>query len=238
MPYSDEELQFDPVVQTVVCPLCKETVRVGSGGTSNYAQHENKPKCKDARAKLILRGGQPKPKPKPNASIIGFLKPKATLVTSQASAIPRSHPIQSSFASEPITSQNLSQPYVPTEIQAAEANPALDLVSRLWNLVQRLPSSVPEASEDDALAIFAGDPQALNNATSASEDLWEEVINGMLKHSLGWGTETDIKNIIQRGARGVEGLLNFVEYFVESRGVNEALFEGKLTHLMDEMDKL
>jgi hypothetical protein len=70
------------------------------------------------------------------------------------------------------------------------------------------------------------------------EDLWEEVINGLLKQSLGWGKETDIKSVVRRGPRGVEGLVKFVEYFVESRGVDEALFEGKLARLMEEMDKL
>jgi hypothetical protein len=37
--------------------------------------------------------------------------------------------------------------------------------------------------------------------------------------------------IIRRGRKGLDGLTEFMKYFVVKRGVDEALFEGKLTHL-------
>ena len=41
-----------------------------------------------------------------------------------------------------------------------------------------------------------------------------------------------MKDLIRRGRKGVEGLAIYARYFVEERGVNERLFDGKLSHLM------
>ena len=38
--------------------------------------------------------------------------------------------------------------------------------------------------------------------------------------------------IIRRGRWGLDGLLDFATYFVEERGMNAGLFEGKLTNLV------
>jgi len=50
--------------------------------------------------------------------------------------------------------------------------------------------------------------------------------------------EEDLDLIIQRGEKGLDGLANFVEYFVVKRGVKEGLFEGKLSHLMTALQTL
>jgi hypothetical protein len=110
-------------------------------------------------------------------------------------------------------------------------------VSRLEQLAAGLPMSVADATEEDSLAIFGQDPQTYDDPTIASEDLWEETINRVMKEGLGWGTEMDMSQVVRRGAKGVGGLIEFVRYFVESRGVDENLFEGKLRHIMEEMDR-
>lgn len=69
----------------------------------------------------------------------------------------------------------------------------------------------------------------MSGRARASEDLWQEVINGVLKGVLGWGTEIE-DDVIRRGDGGLGGLVRFVDYFVTERGVPEALFEGKHTH--------
>ena len=43
--------------------------------------------------------------------------------------------------------------------------------------------------------------------------------------------------IIRRGRKGLDGLGEFVKYFVVKRGVDEALFDGKLSHLMSALEK-
>ena len=41
-----------------------------------------------------------------------------------------------------------------------------------------------------------------------------------------------MSKIVRRGQWGLDGLVVFVTYFVENRGVSQALFEGKLSNLM------
>ena len=57
-------------------------------------------------------------------------------------------------------------------------------------------------------------------------------LNGVLKSTLGWGTEGNTDEVIRRGRWGLDGLVNFAAYFVEERGVSEGLFEGKLSNLV------
>ncbi|KAF6747646.1 hypothetical protein DFP72DRAFT_821447 [Ephemerocybe angulata] len=108
------------------------------------------------------------------------------------------------------------------------------VLSRLRLLVTHLPPTVPVATEADELAQYA-EPQRFDNPSIAGDDLWEEVLNSALKRGLGWGGDVDVDGILRRGKLGVEGLLGFVEYFVEGRGVPESLFEGKLSLIMDGM---
>ena len=62
-------------------------------------------------------------------------------------------------------------------------------------------------------------------------------LNGLLKSVLGWVTEGDMDKVIQRGRKGLDGLANFVKHFVVKRGVSIGLFEGKLAHLMSELER-
>ena len=71
-----------------------------------------------------------------------------------------------------------------------------------------------------------------------ADSLWETVLNAQLKSVLGWGMEEDLDLLIRRGGKGLDGLANFVEYFVVKRGVKEDLFEGKLSHLMTTLQTL
>lgn len=66
------------------------------------------------------------------------------------------------------------------------------------------------------------------------DELWEEVLNGMLKRQLGWGVVAD--DVIRRGEKGLDGLLQFIEYFILERSVNANLLEGKLASLMERLD--
>jgi hypothetical protein len=49
--------------------------------------------------------------------------------------------------------------------------------------------------------------------------------------------EGDMSEIVQRGQWGLDGLVKFVTYFVESRGVSQALFEGKLSNLVTALEE-
>ena len=81
--------------------------------------------------------------------------------------------------------------------------------------------------------MFSVMPESVDNPQVASEDLWEDTLNGMFKAALGWGTSLDVEAVSRNGRAGLNDLANFVEYFVRKRGVSEALIEGKLTYLME-----
>lgn len=114
--------------------------------------------------------------------------------------------------------------------------PVSSLVNQLKALAQRLCVEVSIRSvcdmKEDPLACFDVDPVAFDNQSISADDLWEEVINGMMKNGLGWGTELDVPSLLNTNGSGLMGLVRFVEYFVVKRKVDEGLFEGKLTHLM------
>jgi hypothetical protein len=62
-------------------------------------------------------------------------------------------------------------------------------------------------------------------------------LNNTLKSVFGWGSEQNMDEIIRRGKWGLDGLVKFVTYFIEERGLSEGLFEGKLEFLMKELEK-
>ena len=70
-----------------------------------------------------------------------------------------------------------------------------------------------------------------------ADDLWEVTLNCILKSALGWGMDGNIDEVIQHGKWGLDGLVNFVTYFMNERGVSEGLFEGKLGNLTTALKK-
>ena len=115
--------------------------------------------------------------------------------------------------------------------------PTTDFLEKLLYLIKHVPDTVPEATEYDRLAVFAGHPGDFDIPDLNVDDLWEEVLNKVLKSALGWGEEENMENMIRRGKMGLDGLANFVKHFVVKRGVQVALFEGKLARLTDALEQ-
>lgn len=111
-------------------------------------------------------------------------------------------------------------------------------MTKLRKLADLLPPSDPLANAEDRLAKLSGPPGTFDNPQCPANELWEEVLNGVLKDVLGWGCKILPRDIIRRGKDGLDGLICFVEYFVMNRGVEEGLFEGKLALLIEEMEQL
>jgi hypothetical protein len=130
--------------------------------------------------------------------------------------------------------ETIDQPLEPVENSEPPIN---DVLWKLYNLIENLPASIPEASEYDRLAIFSGNPADHDDPSLSADELWETTLNGLFKSALGWGTEGNMDNIIRRGQKGLDGLANFVKHFVVKRGVSMGLFEGKLTHLMNKLEE-
>ncbi|KAF8148808.1 hypothetical protein B0H34DRAFT_679492 [Crassisporium funariophilum] len=181
-------------------------------------------------------------KKKKITSIFTFLKPKPKPILS---TIHHSKPIHSQRL--PLTGSTIiptQSTAFPTPLAAALASisdpppRSSGLLAKLQHLIENLPETIPEGTQDDKLAYFAGDPVDFDNPSLNADELWEESLNSHLKSVFGCGAEDDIKNLIRRGSYGLDGLANFVKYFVATRGINEALFEGKLLHLMNELEEI
>jgi hypothetical protein len=111
--------------------------------------------------------------------------------------------------------------------RASSLLPATHIVRRLYAAIAKVPDTVPEANVHDALAAFSGDPSRKVDPAMGPDELWESVLNSMLKRQLGWGNTAESADIVRRGEMGLNGLVKFVEYFVVERGVDANLFEGK-----------
>jgi len=129
---------------------------------------------------------------------------------------------------------HLSKVYIQHLLQRQDSG----FLEKLHHLIGSLPNTILEASDDDKLAVFEGNPMDFDDPTLDADLLWETVLNALLKSVLGWGMEEDMDLIIRRGEKGLDSLANFVEYFVVKRGVKEGLFEGKLSHLMTALQTL
>ena len=119
-----------------------------------------------------------------------------------------------------------------------EKNRVSSFLNKLRYLIKNIPDSIPEGGDNDKLAAFCGDPKDLDDRSLDPDSLWEEVLNLLLKSSLGWGTEGNMEEIICKGRKGIEGLATFVEYFIEERGVSDSLFEGKLSYMLNYLKKM
>ena len=113
-----------------------------------------------------------------------------------------------------------------------------NFIKTLQNLVKELPDSIPEASEFDRLAVFGGAPKEFDDPALDADELWETTLNSVLKLTLGWAMEGNMNEIIHPGKWGLDGLVNFVTYFVEEWGVSGELFEGKLTYLVTALKEM
>ena len=82
-----------------------------------------------------------------------------------------------------------------------------------------------------------GNPRDFDNPDLDADNLWEEVLNKVLKSALGWGEEENMDDVIQRGRKGLDGLTNFVNFFVVKCGVQMSLFEGKLAWLVTTLEQ-
>lgn len=217
------------------CPDCRPHINCGPGGISNLTRwHQGTKICKETWIKLDNNKG------KKDGSLLSFLRKKPVPIASNSPAPALVH----------------STALVPSSTTAAVPAPALILVTshavseekslptpvpvikRIQVAVARLPLSVPEGMIGDALAGLRVDPTTLADPALGPNGLWERFLNGFLKTHLGWGIGAPGSELMRWGSLGMTGLLRFVEYFVAEHGVSPMLFEGKLNHLLEEVDKM
>ncbi len=221
-----------------ICPDCGTRVHCGTIGLANLEKcHRGTKTCIEARVKHDKEAAKQK-----NGSLLTFFqRPKVPAVPSMIPASKPVHGYKMAAAKDsdvgpiiPMTSENNKA------ASPLESTPMLKVSSflnKLQHLIENIPDNVPEAGDNDKLAIFGGNPKDFDDERLDPDGLWEEVLNPLLKSRLGWGMEGNMDDIIRSGKKGVEGLVTFVKYFIEERGVSDALFEGKLTYLLSSLQK-
>ncbi|KAF8815932.1 hypothetical protein BYT27DRAFT_7230107 [Phlegmacium glaucopus] len=201
----------------VRCPECDTRVNCGTASLANLAQHQGKGPCQKAKAKRDKD-----------------TKKKGNIEETNAvpSMVTHSMPIQSQMLAATSRPIILTAPASPSLETTAIAGPVFNSVlGKLCHLIDQLPDSIPEATAYNKLTVFGSNPAVYDDTSLDSDDLWEKSLNGLLKSD-------DMENLIRRGRNRLDGLTNFVKHFVVKWGVNEALFEGKLLHLLNKLEEI
>ncbi|PPQ83076.1 hypothetical protein CVT26_011922 [Gymnopilus dilepis] len=213
----------------VTCPDCNEKKRCGTAGVENILKnHRGTKACIDAKAKKAKENKKLK-----DACILSFMQPKAKPVPSTVMVTPIA---QSAMPNKPVECSTDQAKAIDAPDGAPHTKQS-PFVQHLKNLSQSLPPQIPEGTKEDLLARFSN-PAMHDDLTIKADSLWEDIINPFLKATLGWGVEGNLTDVIRRGELGFDAVVKYVEYFVEKREVDVALFEGKLTYLVEIIENM
>lgn len=113
------------------------------------------------------------------------------------------------------------------------SSPSSPCLSRLLHAIHQIPLSVPEAGSDHPFAQFSGE---LKGCVPEGEDAWE-TWDGPLNTILQKESQ-ELETLVTRGRYGLSALHRFLQYLVTEHGVNSALFEGKIEHLIHAMNSI
>ncbi|KAF4612577.1 hypothetical protein D9613_012728 [Agrocybe pediades] len=226
-----------------ICPDCGEKIGAGTAGAANIEKrHRGSKACREAQQR---KERERKKKNAPTLANFFARKPVNTAVSYVPStiSIPTVIRSQKLGVEVPAAGKATGTSTVPhaaaktTQTVPGHAS-SQTFLEKLEEKIRGLPQSVPEGEATDSLAMFAGNPANSDIQGADAEELWELVLNQTMKTVLGWGTNTNMNDLVRRGRYGLDGLLGFVKYFVIKRGVDEGLFEGKLSGLYTAIDKL
>src|SRR5260221_10589438 len=107
----------------------------------------------------------------------------------------------------------------------------MDPLDRARVLVKLLPDSVPEAKEGDKiydLGALCPEVFAQTNCEESTTANWE-YIDPIYNRFLGSQFSVEVvSGEICRGKNGVDGLLDFLEWFTKYRALDKCLYQGKL----------
>ncbi|KAJ7867656.1 hypothetical protein B0H13DRAFT_1636074, partial [Mycena leptocephala] len=202
----------------------------GTAGIQNLVKtHEGKGSCIAAKAKLDKVRGQRK-----NGSMMHFFskaaKPQHVPSTVQAPATvnPRLSTPQSNPAK--ITQKKAAAPALS---QTLTYSRPIQLLNQLRVNVALLPSTIVNADQTNPLSVFSGDPATYISAVTKAEELWE-ALSHLFHKAFGYGEGLDTRvSMVQRGSLGLDGFLNFLEYFISDRGLEGGMLELKIKQMIE-----
>ena len=147
-------------------------------------------------------------------------------------------PLTSRGAMNKIMDGGKDQAFTKEHTKQAKVCPkAVQLLHDLEAAVNRIPNEMPHATQLHRLSIFAVNPRIC--VADPGEDDWP-ILNGMLKSAFGWGESemaAAIPEMLSRGELGLDGMIQFLTFFVTERGLEGALLETKIEALVRELDK-
>ena len=226
------------------CPDCQTSIHVGTGGTKNLDQHHGSSDCLKQQSKkkhhqkltaqqcMLAAFIIPCTSTSPVSSIYATKPPtplKPSLVWGPEPASPGMESVSIIHGtSQKISVQSASLPEI-------HSLPPLEQAHALTKL---LPNSIPEAIEDNLIwKLGAIQPQefAQQHCTEDRLEDWEQ-IDPMLNRLLGYGaSEDEIVARICQGKCGVEGVVNFLTWFMENHGLETNYYKEKLECLSNAM---
>ncbi|KAF8990682.1 hypothetical protein BDQ17DRAFT_1255610, partial [Cyathus striatus] len=213
----------------VICPDCGTRLHCGRVGLANLTEkHMGSEKCKKNRMKCD-KGAKIK---KDSSILTFFMKPKTQSVPSTVpgpalvdNLTPTANVIISSRSSE-----------AEARTYHDSHDPGPGFIERFLDAIAELPENVPKAMVYDSLAVFAGNPADYNDTSMDGNELWENTLNKLLKSVFRWGEDMGV--FVCCSQYGLDGLVNFMWHFVIKRKVDEGLFKGKLSHLLDRIKEM
>lgn len=109
----------------------------------------------------------------------------------------------------------------------------INLRNRISQMHQRLLTPAP-GLESTFLSEFEVAPASFDDPGLSRDDLWEETINSVLHRALGYGEDAEMNTkVVGLKPERLQGFIRFVDYFTGERGLDGALFEGRLARLAD-----
>ncbi|KAF6746147.1 hypothetical protein DFP72DRAFT_1175696 [Ephemerocybe angulata] len=217
----------------LICPRCFKSYPEGTGGPKNILKtHVGSENC-------VKRGGDYQEQREP--------KKKAVPSTAPAPKVIRSQVIPPKLHWNTLVDQNQTDtpatpaPSVPSTVSPTQSteHPSVQstsIRSSLLLLASRLDAPSEETS-NRFLAEFNVPPANYDNPALSADDLWEESLNGMLHAAFGWGDGLYEEQMPGLEPERVRGLVRFVAHFVDVRGLDEGLFEARMSRLAQSIEK-
>ena len=212
-------------------------IKLGAGGSYNLQQHIDSAACHAAANKVTRKP------PKKDGTLLGFLQKKVPLVPSKAPTLSNIHapkilnspnPPKLAPSSPSLTrASSIPSSSLPTQTQEP-CTTAICLLDHLREKLNQIPTTEPEATETHRLASFAADAESY--VLGDPQDDWENVLNPMFHQAFGWGEDTTLQGLVQRGRYGLDGFVKFVGYFVELRGLEDGFIREKIEKLIEAID--
>ncbi|EJD39840.1 hypothetical protein AURDEDRAFT_70847, partial [Auricularia subglabra TFB-10046 SS5] len=210
---------------TVICPTCHTSVKLGKVGMSNYTKrHVGTEKCAQNLKKW--KAQQVVEKSKARAATMFAPRPKLVPPRVHSPELPQSGPSSSTPTS------GLTHELPRASAVAGDAH-GLAILATFRGRISALPETVPLANESHPFAGYSGRVQVI---LEDGQDAWE-VFDGPLNTQLQQPPE-HLRSLVQRGPLGLMALHNLLLCLVTEHGVLGACFELKLERLLHAIDEV